>query len=244
MVQEICRDIRSLDHAKKHLTATIIALRNLHMLVSAVGQLDYMVAEKQYRDAARLIKAIDDLFSLFSAYKHIDKIQQLDVSVGRTKELMKEQLQHEFHRLLPTLQPMTKPKHYDDDGPAPPAVDDDEQQHTRQQLADACLLIDVLDATFKNSILLWFSSLLLEDYVALYAYGKDGATIDQIDRRYAWCRRMIRAYDDTYLPVFPAEWEMPCYVATHFCKMTKAPNTAHTTAAPHTLAKPHAPVLT
>ena len=40
MVQEICRDIRSLDHAKKHLTSTIIALRNLHMLVSAVGQLD------------------------------------------------------------------------------------------------------------------------------------------------------------------------------------------------------------
>ena len=61
-MQEICKDIRSLDHAKRHLTATIIALRNLHMLVSAVGQLDYMVAEKQYRDAARLIRAIDDLF--------------------------------------------------------------------------------------------------------------------------------------------------------------------------------------
>ena len=79
----------------------------------------------------------------------------------------------------------------------------------------------MLDATFKSSILLWFSSLLLEDYVALYAFGKDGATLDQIDRRYAWCRRMIRAYDDTYLPVFPSEWEMPCYIANHFCKMTK-----------------------
>ena len=223
MVNEICKDITSLDHAKKHLTSTIIALRNLHMLVSAVGQLDLMVAEKQYRDAARLIRAIDDLFTLFHNYKHIEKIQQLDASVGRTKELMKEQLQHEFHRLLPTLQPMTKPKQstYDDDGHAPPAVDDDEQQRTRQQLADACQLIDVLDSTFKQSILLWFSSLLLEDYVQLYAFGKEGATIEQIDRRYAWCRRMIRAYDDTYLPVFPSAWEMPCYIATHFCKMTR-----------------------
>ena len=222
MVQEICKDIRSLDHAKKHLTATIIALRNLHMLVSAVGQLDYMVAEKQYRDAARLIRAIDDLFSLFASYKHIDKIQQLDSAVNRTKELCKEQLQHEFHRLLPTLQPVAKQssRHAMDDEPSP-AVDEDEQKATRQQLAEACMLIEVLDTTFKQSIFLWFSSLLLEDYVALYSYGKEGATIEQIDRRYAWCKRMIRNYDDTYLSVFPVDWEMPAYVATQFCKMTK-----------------------
>lgn len=37
MVQEICRDIKKLDNAKKHLTATITALRRLSMLVNAVG---------------------------------------------------------------------------------------------------------------------------------------------------------------------------------------------------------------
>lgn len=37
MVQEICRDIKKLDYAKKHLTATITALRRLSMLVNAVG---------------------------------------------------------------------------------------------------------------------------------------------------------------------------------------------------------------
>lgn len=37
MVQEICRDIRKLDYAKKHLTHTITALRRLAMLVNAVG---------------------------------------------------------------------------------------------------------------------------------------------------------------------------------------------------------------
>ena len=42
MVQEICRDIKSLDYAKKHLTASILALRNLHMLVSAVDQFSRM----------------------------------------------------------------------------------------------------------------------------------------------------------------------------------------------------------
>jgi len=35
--QEICRDIRKLDHAKANLTATITAFRRLSMLVAAVG---------------------------------------------------------------------------------------------------------------------------------------------------------------------------------------------------------------
>lgn len=39
MVQEICRDIKKLDYAKKHLTYTITALRRLAMLINAVGEL-------------------------------------------------------------------------------------------------------------------------------------------------------------------------------------------------------------
>lgn len=38
MVQEICRDIKKLDYAKKHLTSTITALRRLAMLINAVGE--------------------------------------------------------------------------------------------------------------------------------------------------------------------------------------------------------------
>ena len=37
MVQDICRDIKKLDFAKKHLTNTITALRRLAMLTAAVG---------------------------------------------------------------------------------------------------------------------------------------------------------------------------------------------------------------
>lgn len=38
MVQEICRDIRKLDYAKKHLTQSITALRRFAMLCNAVGE--------------------------------------------------------------------------------------------------------------------------------------------------------------------------------------------------------------
>ncbi len=55
MVQEICRDIKKLDHAKKHLTSTITALRRLAMLVNAVGAcLRFRLARRHAGPAAWL----------------------------------------------------------------------------------------------------------------------------------------------------------------------------------------------
>ena len=47
MVLEICRDIQSLDHAKRNLQTTITALKRLHMLLTAVEQLSATAGEKQ-----------------------------------------------------------------------------------------------------------------------------------------------------------------------------------------------------
>ena len=49
MVHEICRDIKSLDYAKRHLTTTITALKRLQMLVTAVEQLDVMAPRADVR---------------------------------------------------------------------------------------------------------------------------------------------------------------------------------------------------
>ena len=54
MVQVICADIRQLDHAKRHLQTTITALKRLHMLVNAVGQLEDMADKKQVRSYSSL----------------------------------------------------------------------------------------------------------------------------------------------------------------------------------------------
>lgn len=56
MVQEICRDIKKLDFAKRNLTATITALRRLAMLVSAVDQLEGLASKRIYREAAHMLE--------------------------------------------------------------------------------------------------------------------------------------------------------------------------------------------
>ena len=51
-------DIKSLDYAKHHLTASITTLNHLHMLVGGIDSLNIMTRSKQYRDAANLLSAV------------------------------------------------------------------------------------------------------------------------------------------------------------------------------------------
>ena len=77
MVHEICRDIKSLDYAKRHLTLTITALKRLQMLVTAVEQLVVMTQERMYAEAARLILAVNSLLDHFTEYAKVRKVEQL-----------------------------------------------------------------------------------------------------------------------------------------------------------------------
>ncbi|GKD82108.1 vacuolar protein sorting-associated protein 53 A-like protein [Tanacetum coccineum] len=77
MVQEICRDIKKLDFAKKHITTTITALHRLTMLVymfllniptltvtvSAIEQLQVMASKRQYKEASAQLEVctMDDV---------------------------------------------------------------------------------------------------------------------------------------------------------------------------------------
>ncbi|GBG26143.1 Vacuolar protein sorting-associated protein 53-like [Hondaea fermentalgiana] len=99
MVQEICRDIKKLDNAKRHLTHTITSLKKFHMLVTAVDQLDFMVESRQYRETANLLQAIAQLLAAFEQHKTIEPVAKLRDSVARTRAGLTEQIFHDFEAL-------------------------------------------------------------------------------------------------------------------------------------------------
>ncbi|CAI5737891.1 unnamed protein product [Peronospora destructor] len=73
MVQEICRDIKQLDYAKRHLQTTLTALKRLHMLVNAVDQLELMSSQRNYLAAASLLEAI---FADFRSVGPMDLLEE------------------------------------------------------------------------------------------------------------------------------------------------------------------------
>ncbi len=144
MVQEICRDIKSLDYAKKHLTTTINALRNFHMLISAVESLNLRASQKRYRDVAKLFLAIGDFFTLFEDYRDVPKIQALTATVNKHKADMKKQIWREFELLIPTL---TNPGH------------EKEHEANIKTLFEACYVVEVLGRDTQRELVQWFSKI-------------------------------------------------------------------------------------
>ena len=92
MVQDICRDIKSLDYAKRHLTQTITALKRLQMLVTAVEQLDVMARERMYAEAANLLQAVNQLLVHFDPYVGIPKIDELREQIATIRTALRTQV--------------------------------------------------------------------------------------------------------------------------------------------------------
>uniref|UniRef100_A0A7S2S3J8 Vps53 N-terminal domain-containing protein n=1 Tax=Mucochytrium quahogii TaxID=96639 RepID=A0A7S2S3J8_9STRA len=99
MVQEICKDIKRLDNAKRHLTYTITSLKRFHMLITAVDQLELMVETRQYHETANLLQAVSQLLLHFDKHHEMKTILKLSESVAKTRVFLTEQILADFEAL-------------------------------------------------------------------------------------------------------------------------------------------------
>lgn len=98
MVQEICKDIKDLDYAKRHITTTITGLKRIHMLETGVAQLTSWTEKRQYREVGNLLEAVTQLSTYFSSYTKIEKIITLTKEVEKIKAELKKKVYEEFTR--------------------------------------------------------------------------------------------------------------------------------------------------
>ena len=201
MVQEITRDIKSLDHAKRHLTTSITTLNHLHMLVGGVEQLESMTEACQYGDCAHLLGAVVNVLEHFDGYREIDKIRHISARVSDIQQRLALQITREFRRAFV--------------GPEP------DIDANLSQLREACAVLDVLEPSTKNDIKAWFIDLQLHQYRKLFHPSKEDAWVDRIDRRYSWIKRTLVAFVDNCDECFPPSWKMAMHVALRFCEMTR-----------------------
>ena len=146
MVQEICRDIKRLDFAKRNLTLTITSLKRLHMLVTAVDQLEYMCEKRQYKQVANLLQAIDQLMVHFQDYEAIPKVKQLRVTVARIKDELKTQIFEDFHSISEISADYYGMEQDGDREVEQVSMYYATSTQTPEALAEACYVIDALGA--------------------------------------------------------------------------------------------------
>ncbi|CAA3028195.1 vacuolar sorting-associated 53 A [Olea europaea subsp. europaea] len=199
MVQEICRDIRKLDFAKKHITTTITALHRLTMLVSAVEQLQVMASKRQYKEAAAQLEAVNQLCSHFEAYRDIPKITELREKFKSIKQILKSHVFSDFSSLG--------------------SGKEMEENNLLQQLSDACLVVDALEPSVREDLVKNFCSRELTSYQQIFE-GAELAKLDKTERRYAWIKRRLRTNEEIW-KIFPPSWHVPYLLCIQFCKLTR-----------------------
>uniref|UniRef100_A0A2K5QW29 Vacuolar protein sorting-associated protein 53 homolog n=1 Tax=Cebus imitator TaxID=2715852 RepID=A0A2K5QW29_CEBIM len=202
MVKEITRDIKQLDHAKRHLTTSITTLNHLHMLAGGVDSLEAMTRRRQYGEVANLLQGVMNVLEHFHKYMGIPQIRQLSERVKAAQTELGQQILADFEEAFPS-QGTKRPG-----GPS-------------NVLRDACLVANILDPRIKQEIMKKFIKQHLSEYLVLFQENQDVAWLDKIDRRYAWIKRQLVDYEEKYGRMFPREWYMAERIAIEFCHVTR-----------------------
>uniref|UniRef100_A0A8D0PKB0 Vacuolar protein sorting-associated protein 53 homolog n=1 Tax=Sus scrofa TaxID=9823 RepID=A0A8D0PKB0_PIG len=202
MVKEITRDIKQLDHAKRHLTTSITTLNHLHMLAGGVDSLEAMTRRRQYGEVANLLQGVMNVLEHFHRYMGIPQIRQLSERVKAAQTELGQQILADFEEAFPS-QGTKRPG-----GPS-------------NVLRDACLVANILDPRIKQEIIKKFIKQHLSEYLVLFQENQDVAWLDKIDRRYAWIKRQLVDYEEKYGRMFPREWYMAERIAVEFCHITR-----------------------
>ncbi|KAJ0938126.1 putative vacuolar protein sorting-associated protein [Helianthus annuus] len=197
MVQEICRDIKKLDCAKKHITTTITALHRLTMLVSAIEQLQVMASKRRYKEAAAQVEAVNQLCSHFDAYRDIPKIIELRDKFKNIKQILKSHVFSDFSSLG--------------------TGKETEESNLLQQLSDACLVVDALEPSVREELVKNFCNRELLSYQQIF---EGAAKLDKTERRYAWVKRRLRTNEEIW-KTFPASWHVDYLLCIQFSKLTR-----------------------
>ena len=208
MVDDICHDIKLLDTAKTNLQTSITTLKRLHMLVTAVDQLEVMAEGRQYREAGNLLQAVNELYSHFDGYDEIPKIAELRNSVVETKDDLTQRILEDFKYIRTLASDKVNGDAAPDEDDFGPNNEDNRCAsplpglHSLDQLSDACIVVDSLDPKIKEQIIQQFCDMHLNVYDVIFRENGGEDTLETIDRRYAWWRRTVRKYDEKCVQLF------------------------------------------
>lgn len=200
-VREITRDIKQMDCAKRNLTSAITTLNHLNMLVSGVDTLRTLTAKRQYGEIVMPLQGIIEVMKHFDNYTDIPQIKQLGEQVKEIQASLATQITADFHDAFT--------------GP------NSKSFVPNRQLAEACLVVSILDPKVKKDLLKWFVGIQLSEYSVLFHESEENSWLDKLDKRYAWFKKHLLQCEDKFGAMFPPEWNVSERITVEFCNITK-----------------------
>lgn len=204
LVSDVCRDIKSLDVAKRNLTLTVTALKRLVMLVTALEQLRSTAECRHYEQASSLIHAVEELSGHFQELSHVPRVADLLERKATVFSDLKQQILEDYTCLHGGIGSASR-----------------FEQLPEGWGTAAAKCVDAIGPGMKREVVTQFCLRLLEGYKDIFQPPKEASGLETAERRFAWLKRSLREYDDKYKSQFPESWRVPCGLCDLFCHVTR-----------------------
>lgn len=198
-ITSMTADIKRLDGTKRNLTLSMTALKRLQMLTTAYEQLRGLAKTRQYRECASLLQAVLQLMRHFNSYRSIDQIATLSRGVGELQRELLEQVCEDFEI----------------------AFAKGEVGARKATLVEACGVMDALGENARARLVTWYVNTELREYRQVFRGNDEAGSLDNIGRRYAWFKRMVKVYEEEHAAIFPPHWRVGETLAMAFCDGTR-----------------------
>ncbi|KAK9465282.1 Vps53-like protein [Lipomyces arxii] len=195
-------DIRKLDDTKRNLTTSMTMLKRLQMLTTAYEQLKNFSKNRQYKEASQLLGAVIELAGYFRSYRSISQIATLSRNVAQLQHDIAEQVFADFESAIESRK--------------------SEASGDRSMvLLEGCLVIDALGEGYQQRLVTWYCNVQMREYRNIFRSTDEAGSLDNISRRYAYLKRMLKSLEPEMCLMFPPKWTISQSLCRSFCDITR-----------------------
>ena len=88
-------------------------------------------------------------------------------------------------------------------------------------VSNACLVVDVLGDDFRHHLLERYTGIELKEYRRIFRTADEAGQLDNLNRRFAFFRRVLQTHDTERANVFPMEWKVGEHLCAKFIDITR-----------------------
>ncbi|PWN30868.1 hypothetical protein BDZ90DRAFT_248516, partial [Jaminaea rosea] len=200
-VKDITGDIRSLDTAKNNLVASMTTLRRLQMLESGAIQLQSLTDERNLREAAQSLDAVKALQTSFKTFMAVERVATTSRRIADAQQRLKTAAMEEYENFLQEAGSTTPIR--------------------STAVPDAALALDAIGSDAVNALLDWYCALQLREYRRIFRATDEAGQLDNVSRRFAWFRRVVKQHDEEHSGGFLEGWQAAKALTARFADITR-----------------------
>ncbi|WFD00890.1 Vacuolar protein sorting-associated protein 53 [Malassezia yamatoensis] len=200
-VENVTSEIRWLDTAKRNVATSIVMLKRLQMLVSSTFHLEQLCEAEQFREAASTLQAVEALLENFGSASAVDLVLEQRRRVEGLRADLKQKAMQQYEQAFTQSRARW------------------DANTTR--LSDAALVIDALGQETRTALIDWYSARQLREYRRIFRAVDEAGQLDNVARRYAWIRRILRTLDDEHSAAFLPHWQVDQRLVSLFAEITR-----------------------